>query len=48
MRRKPASHPFILDIRMKPLCEVLVFARIADEATVHLDGPVQKGWQIFD
>ena len=48
MRRKPASHPFVLQIRMKPLREILVLARIADEATVPLDGLIQEGRQVFD
>jgi hypothetical protein len=48
MRSKPAPDPFVLQVCMQALGEVLVLARIADEATVSLDGLVQQRWQVFD
>ena len=38
MRRVPAAHPFVLEIGVEPLDELMVFTRIADEAGVELDG----------
>jgi hypothetical protein len=48
MWRKPASDSLVLEIGMQTLRKILVFAGMADEATVHLDGLVQQGWQIVD
>src|SRR3954454_9886551 len=48
MRREPAAHALVLEVGVKAVGELLVLARIADEAGVELDRLVQQRWQVVD
>src|SRR4051794_38932882 len=41
--REPATHTRCLEIRVKPVGELLIFCRVADKAGVELDGLANEG-----
>jgi hypothetical protein len=48
VRREPAANAFALKVGMKAVGELLVLARIADEAGIELDRLVQQRRQVVD
>src|SRR4051812_11503969 len=48
VRREPAAHAFVLEIGVEAVGELLVLARIADEAGEELDRLVQQRGQVVD
>jgi len=48
MGREPASNALVLQIRVEPFGENLIFAGVADETRIELDGFSAQRREVFD